>query len=361
MTPNFFNNSKPGLSVSLSRKTSRTVLFLCTLFLFACGEQETNNQADVSPANHLKTTTATTLDTTSVIPVDLNLNTRDIDKQTFLGLVIPEEIPAAPCPYLADESALVVVKTNWKLKRRETSNEVCYWSKNAGFSIKLTVEPLASAKPLSERAYNLDTPPVIINQPAPGNNAVVLYDTAWDKEQAYAIAFEQANKLVMLYVTGMNTDAARLTAAAKEVSSKLSSGATVATLPENAAAFDMCSIWSESEVADIIGMPVQTTSNKDDCEWETGSGDDLKQVRVGVYYGKNHTWDYLIELGAKDVPGVGESAMLDSIRKKPNMPAHVKLMALNSEKLVTVTVTQNIADYESVAVALSKNIDQRLK
>ena len=287
--------------------------------------------------------------------------TTSLNKQEFLGLTEPAEKVVAPCPFLSDEAATAVVNSSWELKRRETSNEQCYWSKNLGFSVKLTIEPLATAKPVAERAYNLDSPPILKSQAVPGNHATVLYDTVWDNERPYAISFEQDNKLVMIYVTGMSTDAELLTTAAKEVAAKLPTESIAASIQDEAVEFDMCSIWHESEMAALIGSPVNVTKGKLDCTWASGTGDSLKQINVMVSYGKGHTWDYLLEIGGVAVPGLGEGAMLNNMRKKPNRPGHVTLQALYDERLVNFTVTDSIADNDAVALALSKNIDSRLR
>ena len=339
---------------SLLHTTFLTLTFAPLMFLAACSD-EPNSQ----PKSDSSTNTAATSSAVPVESIQLDLPTTPLEKQAFLGLVVPKVVEAAPCPFLSDETALATAKTSWVLKRRETSNERCYWSKNAGFSIKVTVEPLATAKPVRDRVYNLDSPPVLKNQPEPGNNAVVIYDTVWDKERPYAMAFEQDNKLVMIYVTGMSTDAERLTAAAMEVASKLSTAPTLNSQDENAGTFDMCRTWSESDIAAIIGAPVQTTMGSLDCKWETGTGENMKQIRVTIYSGKSYPWDNVLEQGASDVPGVGERGLMERKRKRSNMPGHVLLNALYGDMLVTTSVTDTIADHEAVALALSKNIDSR--
>lgn len=343
--------------IPLLNVMTRSLALAGFLLLAACGDDGSSKQtaeasaASPQPANPEPEKS-----------VSLNLRSTPLDKKVYLGIVIPEVEEAAPCPFLSDEAAFASVKTNWILKRRETSNQQCYWSKNLGFSIKVTVEPLATAKPVQSRAYNMDSPPVLKQQPAPGNNAVVLYDTTWDKEQAYAMAFEQDSKLVMIYVTGMETDAERLSAAAKEVSAKLATAAIIDSPQDNAGAFNICTTWAESEIAEIIGTPVKATMGKLDCKWETGEGANLKQVRVTIYGGKTYPWESVLEQrGSTEVPDVGERGIMEKKRKRSNMPGHVLLNALYDEKLVTVSVTDTIADYKAVALALSKNIDKRLK
>ncbi|MBL4660061.1 MAG: hypothetical protein JKY19_06875 [Alcanivoracaceae bacterium] len=337
------------------KNTIRTLAFMALTFLVACSDTEPTKQVTVNSSTN----------TVKAKAVTLNITSTPLNKRAYLGLIVPDKKEVAPCPFLSDTTAVATVKTAWTLNRRETSHESCYWSKNLGFSVNVTVEPLATAKPVQERTYNLENPPVLKAQHGPGNNATVLYDTVWDKEQAYAMSFEQDNKLIMIYVTGMATDAQRLTATAHEIANKLPNVLTSDTknhLPQtNAGTFNMCSTWSQSDIEAIIGTPIQMTQGTLDCKWETGIGESLKQVRVTIYSGKSYAWDYLKELGAVDIAEVGERAMMDRKRKNKNMPGHVLLNALYNEKIITVTVTVTIADHKAVALALSKNIDNRLK
>jgi len=265
---------------TLNKNNTYFITLAMLVSLTACSDVEP--LADAQNVEPVAAVSATNDD--QMKSIQLDLKSTSIDKMEFLGLKVPEIKEAAPCPFLSDESAFQIVKRSQNLKRRETSNDKCYWSKNLGFSIKLTIEPLSTAKPVQERAYNLDHPPVLKEQAAPGQNALVLYDTAWGKEQAYAMSFEQDNKLVMIYVTGLKTDANRLMAAANEVSSKLSSGVALEPQQAESAEFNMCSTWNESEIAVIIGTPVRLTGSKDNCKWEYGTGENLKQISVGIYY-----------------------------------------------------------------------------
>ncbi len=336
------------------KNTSRTLVFTTLIFLIACSDSEPTKKDSTNSSNQTET----------IQSMELNVTSTPLNKKAYLGLINSDQQEPAPCPFLSDKTAVATAKTNWTLKRRTTSNEGCYWSKNAGFSINVTIEPLSTAKPISKRNYNLKNPPVIKNQTGPGDNAAILYDTTWDKEQAYAMSFEQDNKLVMIYVTGMNTDEQRLLATANEVAKKLPAVPASDTnndSSQNNAGFNICSTWSQTEIETLMGAPVKVTPGNLDCKWQAGIGDSSKQIRVTIYSGKSYGWDYLKELGAIDIAGIGERAMLDRKRKKKNMPGHVLLNALYQEKIITVTVTDTIAEHKSVALALSKNIDGRLK
>ena len=348
---NFIKNQrgKPMIKYSM-----HVLTFTMLMSLMACSEAE-----KTSPSPTQTTSATPTRNTELIKSVSLNLSSTPLNKQEFLGLIIPEVKQAAPCPFLSDESAIKILKRKRDLKRRETSNESCYWSKNLGFSIKLTVEPLASAKPVRERAYNLESPPVLKSQPKPGKNAVVLYDTVWDKEQAYAFSFEQDDKLIMIYVTGMATDAQRLTIAANEVAAKLSNPTPIDP-QDDAVEFNMCSVWNKTEIEAIIGTPLQLTGSNDSCKWESATGETLKQISVGIYYGKNYPFESVINDGAQEIAEIGERSVMIKQRKKGTRPGSVLLNALYSERLVGVTVTNTIENHKAIAVALSKNIDKRI-
>ncbi|MFC3193382.1 hypothetical protein ACFODZ_03895 [Marinicella sediminis] len=322
------------------------------MFMAACSDADQSSQTSTAvPAKAIAES--------AIVAAQLDLSTTAINQPMFLGQVVPEVQAAMPCPFLSDEQAMAIIKSKRELKRRNTSNTQCYWSMNAGFSVKLTLEPLATAKPVQQRSYNMDSPPVLKPQAGPGNNATILYDTVWDKERAYAMSFEQGQQLVMIYVTGMATDAELLTTAAETVSAQMQAGASLEPQAERTDEFNMCSIWSETEIAAIIGSPVSASSGKLECKWSSESGDELTQIRVNVSYGKNHTWDYLREIGGVDVPGIGEGAMLNKMRKKGNRPGHVVVTTLYADSLVNVSVTDNIADFNGVAVALAENIGSR--
>lgn len=346
-----------GGNISLIKITCRVLTFAGLIFIGACSDSEPTNQVDKALIN----SSTSSASAEPIKSVHLDLTSTPIDKKAYLGLIAPEVKVAAACPFLSDETALATVKTDWILKRRETSNERCYWSKNLGFSIKVTVEPLATAKPVRERAYNLESPPVLKDQPEPGNNAVILYDTVWDNERPYAIAFEQDNKLVMIYVTGMATDADRLTATAKEIANKLPNAPVLDAQQNNAGSFDVCTTWSESDIEAIIGTPVEVTLGNLDCKWETATGEDFKQIRVTIYDGRNYPWESLLEQGAVEIAGVGERGVMERKRKRANVPGYVLLNALYEERLVTIKTSETISDHEAVALALSKNIDARFK
>ncbi len=336
----------------LIKTITRILPFTGLLFLTACGDAEKPNQTN---------TTSTTLTTNkeSIKSVNLDLSSAPLEKQIFLGLITPTAKEAAPCPFLSDTTAVETAKTSWVLKRRETSNERCYWSKNQGFSIKVTVEPLATAKPVQERVYNLESPPVLKDQPEPGNNAVILYDTVWDNERPYAMAFELDNKLVWISVTGMATDAKRLTATAKEVAEKLPTAPKLDQRQNNTDTFSLCSTWSEAEIAAIIGSPVKVLSRGQDCKWEAGSETGIKHVSITIYDGKSYPWESVLEQRGVDIAGVGERGVMERKRKRGDVPGYVLLNVLYNERLVTISTTDTIGDHEAVALALSKNIDSR--
>ncbi|MFT6268763.1 MAG: hypothetical protein ACJAVV_001578 [Alphaproteobacteria bacterium] len=138
------------------------------------------------------------------------------------------------------------------------------------------------------------------------------------------MSFEQEGKLVMIYVTGKATDAERLSTAAKEVANKLLSAPILNSQTDYAGTFDMCTTWSESDIAAIIGRPVETTFATLDCKWETGTGLDLKQIRVTIYSGKSYPWESVLEQGVSDISGIGERGLLERKRLEAACPCTSK-------------------------------------
>lgn len=333
-----------------------TILVLS--FLTACGASD-QNQSNTTITSQAQTVEVSTAKKTTEL--NLKLTSTPINKNEFLGLIAPTVTNAPPCPFLTDQTAIETAQTNFNLERRTTSSTECFWSKNAGFSVKVTIEPSATATPIKERVYNMDSPPIIKDQTGPGANAMILYDTTWDKQRAYAMAFEQNNQLVMITVTGMSTNAERLINTANEVSNQLN-GVSTSNTNVSDESYNLCNTWSQSEIAAIIGEPIQMKTGNLDCQWHTGSGDSMKQIRITIYSGKSYPWNSVLEYrGSKAVDGIGERGIIEKKRKRSNMPGHILLNTLYQEKLVTVTITETIEKYEAVALALAKNIDQRFE
>lgn len=324
------------------------------LNLSGCGSEEPAASASAvvpSSAAQLSATTAPE-------SVQLDLSSDPIDRADFLGLNPPKILEPEPCPFLSDETALNTAKRTDKLVRRNTSNRECYWSRNLGFSIKVSVEPLASAKPLKDRAYNIDSLPIFQAQTGPGSNAMVLLDTVWDKAgRPYAIGFEQDQHLVTIYVTGLNTDIERLLATANEVSEKLPTAPKIVDHVMNPARFDLCSVWSEQSISAALGSAVTVVKADDACTWKS----DDAAIQFGLFYGGNFPFDSLIEQGATELENLGVRAVIRKQRKKGSRPsAFVLDVTLGDAKKVTLSISDSVAGSDAIAIALVQNLTSRL-
>jgi len=189
------------------------------------------------------------------------------------GEISPVETKIDPCPFLSDATALAGSKqSTFVLRRNSVSNEKCRWSKNAGMYVSVLIEPLAEAKPNEERFYNLDTPPVLKPQSGPGENAVILYDTAWDKENPYSMSFDQNDKRVNVWISGLKTDESRLRAIADEVAEKMPNAPRVKEQQvETVSGFDACSIWSEESLRAMFAQQeseeIESNLEYSGCRW----------------------------------------------------------------------------------------------
>lgn len=346
-------------------KNSRLAVVLPALMLFTltgCGDEEPAESAAASGGPGAMSGGAGSVpssDSAKPTAAKLDLSAATIDRADFLGLNPPKVVEPEPCPFLSDETALKTAKRTEKLLRRNTSNTECYWSRNLGFSIKVSVEPLASAKPLKERAYNLDSPPIFQPQSGPGSNAIVLLDTVWDKAgRPYAMGFEQDNQLITVYVMGLSTDTERLVATANEVAAKLPKAPTVVDHVMNPQRFDLCSVWSQENISAAMGSAATSVKTDDACTWNANDA----SIAFGLFYGGSFPFDSLIEQGGQEIENLGVRAVVSKQRAKGSQPAASVLdVTLGDDKMINLKVSDSVPNSGSVAIALAQNLVDRLK
>ena len=345
-------------SPSEEHNVSATVLkvfgaLLCLAWLAACSDD-----SSVASGGNLDQPAPNQSRSVSSASVSLELGSYPIDREEFLGLT--KRVPAEPepCPFLSDATALGTAKRSDKLVRRRTSNQECYWSRNLGFSVRVEVEPLANAKPLKDRAYNMDSPPIFQSQPGPGANATVLLDTVWDSSgRPYAMGFEQDNQLVTIYVTGLSTDVERLVTTAKEVAMKLPNAPTIEPGFDEPQRYDLCSLWSAERLGTAVGHRLQAETQSDQCNWVSADA----SIKLGLYSARDFPFDSLISQGATELPNLGLRAILHQQRQKGSRPAAAVLdMTLSENKMINLQVSRSIANSDAVAVELAKNLSGRL-
>lgn len=278
------------MKLTYSRTAKSLLLASVAMAAIACnGEKDTsadaNATAQTQTAEVKRTEPESAQSKKKARPYELT--TSPIPVGWINGDIEPVTTVPGPCPFLSDEGALGgVKKTSFALKRSTISNEKCSWTKNAGMFISATVEPLTDAKPNEDRAYNLDTPPVLKDQSGPGENAVILYDTAWDEERPYSMSFDQNDKRINIWVSGLGTDEAKLRAVADEISEKLPNAPTVTEQrPETVSGFDACSIWSEKSLRALFDLredgSIKPSLEYSGCRWNIGS-DSSGEFRLSV-------------------------------------------------------------------------------
>lgn len=335
----------------------------------ACGGESSPagpaNQADQS-AQQGSQSASSANEAPSSPTTNAALSTAPLNRQALLGDISETIVETAPCPFLSDSTAIATAETNYELIRREVSNEECRWSKNAGFSVRVSVAPVATATPLKDRAYNIDTPPVLKAQPGPGTNAVILYDTAWDKELPYAMGFQQSDKLVEIFVTGLETDPARLTATAQEVAAKLPTAPTIEhQYREIKPALDYCTIWSTESLGALVGTAADESLRnavygKAGCKWDVGYGSDAKSVSLARYKQGDTKLDKILEMGGQTVANFGDRSVILTRPATDGYAGDTAIWVEVGDQQLNLTVTGTIKDHDKVAKTLMENLLARI-
>ncbi len=235
---------------------ARLVVLSATLFVCSCGggDAESSGSGADAAANGQ---TAANDGSASGSSVSTPLPTTPISASDAMGRTPPSVKETDPCPFLSDETARAAATTEYVLTRRRVSNAECVWNYNIGFQVSARVEPIASSRPFSDHAYNMDVPAVLQSMSSPGQNAVVLADTAFKgAPRPYAFGFEQRDQRIVIYITGMRTSEAQLQAAAEEIATRLPNAPTIEPqIREETGAFDPCATWTEASLRTLFNQP----------------------------------------------------------------------------------------------------------
>lgn len=294
------------------------------------------------------------------------LPTTALDRDALFGLTSETIVETAPCPFLSDSTAVATAETDYELLRREVSNKECRWSKNAGFSVIVSVAPVATATPLRDRAYNLDTPPVVKDQSGPGESAVILYDTAWENERPYAMGFEQGDQLVTIFVTGLETDPARLTATAEEVASKLPTAPTIERqYREIVPAMETCAIWPDESIRSLIGATAEdglysAVYGNAGCKWSSGFGANAKTVTLARYKKDDTNLDRMLEMGGETISSLGDQAVILTRAATDGYAGDTAIWVNVDDHQFNLTISGTIPDHAAIAETLVKNLFSRI-
>lgn len=233
-----------------------------------------------------------------------------IDLDAALGRIPAVVTAVGPCPFLSDDAARSTVKTNFELERRQVSNSECRWSYNAGFSLKITVEPIDNATPLGQRRYNIGVDTKLEPQSGPGKNAALASDTAWGKPVPFGYGFELNDDAVFIRVTGMKTDKERLRATADEISKLLPDAPVIeAQRRTESVTFEPCSVWDNEAIQNMLEpvkfSPMSSHPSGSSCIYKAYGEDSGKALTLTVRFGELDAKYHVkaIEKGHEDVMG----------------------------------------------------------
>lgn len=247
---------------------------------------------------------------TSTTKAAVSLGDSPINYQAALGRVPAVVSMPGPCPFLSDEGAKSAVKTSYELERKEVSNAGCRWSYNAGFSIEVTVKPIDESIPVAQRRYNIGVDTQLDPQAGPGNNAVLVSDTAFGKPVPFGYGFELDDDAVFIHVTGLQTDKDRLAVTAAEIAQKLPNAPLIeAQRRSESVTFEPCSIWQNQAVQHTLQLAdddaVSSHASGNSCIYKAFGGDSgmatTLTVRIGELDGSYHA--KAIARGHEDVSG----------------------------------------------------------
>jgi hypothetical protein len=278
----------------------------------------------------------------------------------------PKKIEAGPCPFVSDSTIKASVRSSFEITRKEATNAKCRWSYNAGFAIDVTIEDLTSAKPISERGYNIGVDTVLEPQSGPGTNAMVVNDTAWDKPIPFAYSFEKDGKLVFMRYTGFKTNAQIMRPAANEIAALMGTAPLTEQQDRNAApSFKACEVWNERDLKSVFGtadtaVVSQGMNGMSTCHWKIYEDGVSGQKTAGfnIYRrpsGKKAEYEY------GSYTPYSEDGITHYIRKSDSdFGLYIHIITPHPEGLVHVTVSDSGADATAVAKKLQKNLLSRM-
>lgn len=329
------------------------VVFLCTaaLMMSACGSEKSEARADTETSS--PKSGASALTTTPISFADATGETSEL-------------MEVGPCPFVSDEIIKASVRSTFEIKRMQVSNTECRWAYNAGFSISVTIENLSTARPVSERQYNIGVDTTSSPQDGPGQNAFVLNDTAWDRPIPFAYSFEKDAKLVFMAYTGFKTNAETMRPAADEIAARMSSAPSIEPQQRHVTEpFKPCETWTEQDLKTVFGAGDSTTigpgaSTMHTCKWtllEDGvSGQ--RTAALNIYKPKpGEKAEYEYDSYQPYVEN-GEKHYLRRSDSEFGMYVHV--ITPRPEGHVYVTVSDPNADPTSTAKSLQNNLLSRM-
>jgi len=336
----------------------RLIIGATVLLLTACGSDKSEPSSAVSSDNQPSSGSISK-------PGKPTLTNTPISFAAATGET-SEMIEVQPCPFVSDETIKASVQTDFEIIRREVSNTRCRWSYNAGFIIQVTIEDLLTAKPVSERRYNIDADTISEPQDGPGTNSYVLNDTAWDKPIPFAYSFEKDGKLVFLHYTGFKTNAEIMRTAANEIAARMSNAPIIETQRRHAKQpFKACEVWTDQDIKMMFSAGDMATvapgaSGMSTCAW-TLYEDGVSSKRTVSYKvvkpkpGEKAEYEYD---SYKPYSANGETHYLR--KADSNFGMYIHIITPRPQGLVWVIVSDSENDPTSVAKMFHKNLLDRM-
>ena len=334
---------------------------LLIIGLAACGSDKTTENDDTSAADE----NAVASKSTPKSDKSASLTMTPISFADATG-ENSEMVEVGPCPFLSDETAKASVRTSSEISRREVSNSLCRWAYNAGFAIEVTIEDLASARPIKERLYNIGVETVIEPQDGPGTNAAVINDTAWNKNIPFAYSFEKDGKLIFIRYTGFKTNPEIMRPAAVEIARRMSTAPKIEPQRRHLTEpFKPCDVWTNEDLKTAFGAGDTATiapgaRGIHSCSWkiyEDGKAGS-RSAALNIYKSKSGEKAPYEYEGHETYSANNETHYL---RKAPsNFGLFVHVITPRPEGLVYVTVSDPERDPTSVAKKLQNNLLSRM-
>lgn len=337
------------------------IIFTIVLAMTACGAEQPNSATDDGSASVDERATPesksrvaeSALTNTPISFADATGETSQI-------------IDVDPCPFVSDEKITASVRSEFEITRREVSNTQCRWAYNAGFAIEVTIEDVVSAKPVSERRYNMDVATVLSSQDGPGTNAVVVNDTAWDKQVPFAFSFEQDEKLVFMRYTGFKTNAEIMRPAADEISARMGSAPEIESQRRHATEpFQACETWNDQDMKSVFSLDDnavigQGMSGMSTCTWDIYEDGVSGKKTAGFSFTKfepGKTPDYGA-LGYSTYSDNGEEHYFE--KRESDYGTFILVVTVRPEGVVGVTLSDPTGDQTDAAKILQANLLSRL-
>ncbi len=349
---------------------NRAGVCLVVAFLIGCGDDKTAAPAEPAPSSsRVDDRKPEARPALSLEQAVHGLSEDPIEFAAFTQQLPPVVTETAACPFLADDKALNAARTNKTLIRRSVANDRCRWSINMGFSVKAEITPLQPGQSARNPTYNMDVEPVVKPQSGPGENARVLYDTAWDEERPYAFLFEQAGQSILIMITGMDTDEQRLRTAADDIAQRLSDMPVIEAQQRTVEpVFDLCETWDVDHLVAVLGaVDIESASKRlsgnNYCEYSiylSGGYSPEYHLQVGLqtYAAKPEAVESRRQKGAEDLPGFTRPAIIETITAEQ---PRTSIAMLRDGHMLEVWVSSHAPYGKAANIALAKNLFKRLE